>query len=94
MAAAIPLLLVAGFAVLSFQTSSMVMLQLLAPDEMRGRAVAASSMITLGLIPAGALVVGTIAAAVGLSDAYVAVGALVLVLVAGVGSRNATLRAT
>lgn len=91
-AAAIPLLLVAGFSVLSFQTSSMVMLQLLAPDEMRGRAVAASSMITLGFIPAGALVVGTIAAATTLSTAYLAVGAFVLVLVTAVGMRNAALR--
>jgi predicted MFS family arabinose efflux permease len=91
-AAAIPLLALAGFAVLSFQTSSMVMLQTLSPDAMRGRAVAVSSMITLGLIPAGSLIVGTLAAAISLSRAYVVVGVAVLAITAGVAAANRALR--
>jgi len=50
-----------GLGTQSFVGSSNVLVQTLAPDEMRGRVVSVYSMITLGLVPGGALVIGTIA---------------------------------
>jgi hypothetical protein len=49
-------------------------------------------MITLGLIPAGSLIVGTLAAAISLSRAYVVVGVAVLAITAGVAAANRALR--
>jgi MFS family permease len=69
-----------GLAVLSFAGSSNVLLQMLSPDDMRGRAISVFSMIILGLVPAGSLVLGSLAAAIGLGDAIVAGGVAALVL--------------
>jgi MFS family permease len=50
-----------GLGTQSFIGSSNILIQTLAPDGMRGRAISVYSMIALGLVPGGALVIGTIA---------------------------------
>jgi MFS family permease len=65
MTATVPLaavaLLFVGIGAQSFSGSSNILIQTLAPDEMRGRIVSVYSMIQLGLVPGGALVIGSIA---------------------------------
>jgi len=65
-----------GLGTQSFIGSSNVLVQTLAPDEMRGRVVSVYSMILLGLVPGGALVIGTIARFVDLRLVFVGAGAL------------------
>jgi MFS family permease len=50
-----------GLGTQSFIGSSNVLVQMLAPDEMRGRVISVYSMIALGLVPGGALLIGTLA---------------------------------
>lgn len=56
--------------------SSNVLVQTLAPDDMRGRAVSVYSMILLGLVPGGALVIGTLATRIDLQTVFVGAGIL------------------
>ncbi len=69
-----------GLAVLSFTGSSNVMLQMLSPDDMRGRAISVFSMVILGLVPAGSLLIGGIGSITGLSHAITGAGAVALVI--------------
>jgi MFS family permease len=73
--AAIVLLFV-GLGTQSFIGSSNVLVQTLAPDDMRGRIVSVYSMILLGLVPGGALVMGSIARFVDLRLVFIGAGAL------------------
>ena len=74
-------LAVVGFATLSFIGSSNILLQTLAPDEMRGRAISIYSMILLGLVPLGSLLLGLLATLRELRWTFVA-GGLISVLCA------------
>jgi MFS family permease len=73
-------LLFVGLGTQSFIGSSNVLVQTLAPDEMRGRVVSVYSMILLGLVPGGALVIGTIARFVDLRLVFVGSGLLCTLL--------------
>ena len=64
----------AGFCTLMFVGSSNILIQTLAPDEMRGRAVSAFSMIVLGIVPLGTLSIGSLASMVGLREALMISG--------------------
>jgi MFS family permease len=79
--AALIVLVVLGMAVLSFQTLSTVMLQMLSPMEMRGRVVGVNAMLGLGFTPAGSMVMGGMAAAIGLPTAFLAGGAFTVAIV-------------
>jgi MFS family permease len=68
-------LAITGLATLSFIGSSNVFIQTLAPDDMRGRAISVYSMILLGLVPAGSLVIGALANAFDLRVALAIGGA-------------------
>ena len=82
-----------GLAVLSFAGSSNVLLQTLSPDDMRGRAISVFSMIILGLVPAGSLVLGSLASVLGLPETLQGSGVLAAVIAVLVWSGNAALRA-
>ncbi|MBD5606497.1 MAG: MFS transporter [Candidatus Eremiobacteraeota bacterium] len=90
---AVGVLAVLGLSVLSFVGSSNVMLQTLSPEDMRGRAISVFSMIILGLIPAGSLLLGTFATVVGLQTSLICGGALALACAAFVWFSNPELRA-
>lgn len=68
-----------GLATLSFIGSSNILLQTLSPDEMRGRAVSVYSMILLGLVPLGSLIVGSIATVFELRWTFVLMGIVAVV---------------
>jgi len=67
---AVPLLVVVGFASITFITTGNTTVQLAAPPEYRGRVTALWSTAFLGSTPIGSLIIGTI----GNVDARVAVG--------------------
>jgi MFS family permease len=81
-----------GMAVLSFAGSSNVMLQMLSPDDMRGRAISVFSMIMLGVVPAGSLLLGSIASLVGLPNALIAGGVVSLAFATWIYASDAQLR--
>ncbi len=92
-AVALVVLAVIGCAVLSFAGSSNVMLQSLSPDDMRGRNIAVFSMIILGLVPGGSLLLGALATLVGLEWSLVAGGATALAIAIAIWAANPELRA-
>lgn len=65
-----------GLGTQSYIGSSNVLVQTLAPDDMRGRVVSVYSMILLGLVPGGALVIGTIARFTDLRSVFIGAGLL------------------
>ncbi|MGP6159916.1 MAG: MFS transporter [Vulcanimicrobiaceae bacterium] len=91
-AVALAVLVVMGLAVLSFAGSSNVLLQTLSPGEMRGRAISVFSMVILGLVPTGSLLLGSLASVVGLSHAVVGGGAASLALAVWIYAGNRELR--
>jgi len=90
---AVAVLVVIGCAVLSFAGSSNVMLQSLSPDDMRGRAISVFSMIILGLVPGGSLLLGLFATFVGLEASLVTGGTVALVMALVIWLTNPELRA-
>jgi sugar phosphate permease len=63
-----------GLGTQSFIGSSNVLVQTLAPDEMRGRVISVYSMIALGLVPGGALLIGTLARFSDLRQVFIVAG--------------------
>jgi predicted MFS family arabinose efflux permease len=61
---------------MSFTSSTNVMNQLLTPDEMRGRMMSLFTIIMQGGVPAGTLILGAMASAIGMSATYVVGGAI------------------
>lgn len=78
---AIPVLFIIGLGTLAFLGASNILIQTLSPDEVRGRAISVYTMIALGVVPGGSLVVGSIASIVGLHIAFAFAGALCLLVV-------------
>ncbi len=78
MAPALATLLGLGIANLAFTGAANYLLQTLAPNEVRGRAVSVYSMILLGLVPCGALVLGAFASISNLSLAFLVAGIVAL----------------
>jgi MFS family permease len=72
-------LVVVGLATMSFIGSSNILLQTLAPDDMRGRAISVYSMIILGLVPLGSLIVGALATWLELRWTFILGGAISVV---------------
>jgi MFS family permease len=72
-------LVVVGLATMSFIGSSNILLQTLAPDDMRGRAISVYSMILLGLVPLGSLITGALATWLELRWTFVLGGAISVV---------------
>lgn len=91
-AIAIAVLVLIAMAVLSFAGSSNVMIQMLSPDDMRGRAISVFSMIMLGGVPAGSLLLGSVASLIGLSYAMIGGGALSLVIAISIYASDPQLR--
>ncbi len=71
---ALGVLVLMGAATLTFMGSSNILFQTLAPDDMRGRVISVYSMIVLGLVPGGTLLLGSLASLSNLPDAFIAGG--------------------
>lgn len=73
---ALPILFLTGIGTMSLLGATNTLIQMLAPDELRGRALSVYTMIAIGVVPAGSLVDGAIAAAIGLHRMFFLSGAL------------------
>jgi MFS family permease len=71
---AVVILLVVGLGMQVFIGSSNVMVQTLSPEAMRGRAIGIYSMILMGMVPGGALLIGSLATVVDLRIVFVGAG--------------------
>jgi MFS family permease len=85
-------LLLMGFGTMSYTSSTNVIIQTEAPDEMRGRALSLYSMIILGFVPLGGLVLGALASAIGLPPAYAVGGGVGIAAVVLVWAREPAVR--
>ena len=73
---ALPVLFVIGTATLTFLGASNTLIQTLSPDDVRGRAISVYTMVALGIVPGGALIVGSIASIIGLHLAFLIAGGI------------------
>jgi MFS family permease len=71
MTIALGVLVIMGFATMMFLGSSNILLQTLAPDDLRGRVISVYSMIVLGFVPGGTLLLGSIASLLSLREALI-----------------------
>jgi MFS family permease len=67
-----------GVATMSFIGSSNILLQTLSPDDMRGRALSVYSMVLLGFVPFGSLLIGSLATLLELRWTFVLGGVVAL----------------
>ena len=81
---AAPLLFVTGYFGIMLMASCNTSMQLRAPDALRGRVMSLYTWMTGGVFPIGALLVGSISQAWGVSAAFLLNGTLGLVALAGV----------
>ena len=77
----LPVLFVIGTATMTFLGTSNTLIQTLSPDHVRGRAISVYSMIALGVVPGGALIVGAVGSLLGLHSAFRIVGGLTAAIV-------------
>jgi MFS family permease len=87
-------LTVTGLATLSFIGSSNILLQTLSPDDMRGRAISVYSMILLGFVPLGSLLIGSLATLLTLRWTFVVGGGVSLLFALWVGLTQPQVRET
>jgi MFS family permease len=71
---ALPVLAVIGLGTMALLGATNTLIQMLSPDDVRGRALSVYTMIAIGVVPAGSLVDGAIAAVVGLHAMFVFAG--------------------
>lgn len=76
LALTLPVLFLIGIGTMTLLGATNTLIQMLSPDEVRGRALAVYTMIAIGVVPAGSLVDGAIAALIGLHEMFVLSGAL------------------
>lgn len=80
LALALPVLFVIGVGTLASMGATNTLIQVLSPDEVRGRALSIYTMIAIGVVPLGALVDGAIASVLGLRPTFAIAGAACTVL--------------
>ena len=71
----LPVLFIIGTATLTFLGASNTLIQTLSPDDVRGRAISVYTMVALGLVPGGALIIGALGSLINLHAAFLLVGA-------------------
>jgi MFS family permease len=77
---ALPVLFVIGVGTLASLGATNTVIQVLSPDDVRGRALAVYTMIAIGVVPLGSLVDGAIAAVIGLRPTFAIAGVVCTVL--------------
>jgi MFS family permease len=73
---AVPLLFAIGVGTLASMGATNTLIQVLSPDDVRGRALSIYTMIAIGVVPLGALVNGAIASNLGLRPTFAIAGAI------------------
>ena len=80
----LPVLFAIGVGTLAYLGASNTMIQTLAPDAVRGRAISVYTMIAIGVVPGGSLIVGSVAAVIGLHTAFVLAGGICVLAILAV----------
>lgn len=88
----VPVFFAIGFGTLAFLGASNTLVQTLSPDDVRGRAVSVYTMIAVGVVPGGSLVLGGIAAVIGLHLTFAIAGGLSLLVVLAAFAFNPVIR--
>jgi predicted MFS family arabinose efflux permease len=83
MIVALPLMLILGWSVISMAATTNTLIQMLVPDELRGRVLSIYTTVFAGSTPIGGLIVGSIAGLLGVGAAL-AFGGVVSLATAGV----------
>jgi MFS family permease len=84
LAVALPLLFAIGVGTLASMGATNTLIQMLSPEDVRGRALSIYTMIAIGVVPLGALLVGGVAAVIGLRPTFALAGALCVALFLGI----------
>ncbi|MEO6834637.1 MAG: MFS transporter, partial [Candidatus Tumulicola sp.] len=85
LALTLPVLFLIGLGTMALLGATNTLIQMLSPDEVRGRALAVYTMIAIGVVPAGSLVDGAIAAVIGLHEMFVLAGTLCILTFLAIG---------
>ncbi|MBV8148463.1 MAG: MFS transporter [Candidatus Eremiobacteraeota bacterium] len=80
LALALPLLFATGVGTMALLGATNTLIQTLAPDDVRGRALAVYTMIAIGVVPGGSLLDGAIAAVAGVHAMFAIAGGLCAVV--------------
>jgi MFS family permease len=70
----LPVLLLIGTATMAFLGASNTLIQMLSPDDVRGRAISVYTMVALGVVPGGALIAGAVGSVIGLHPTFLILG--------------------
>jgi predicted MFS family arabinose efflux permease len=73
---ALPVLFAVGVGTLAMMGATNTLIQILSPDDVRGRALSVYTMIVIGVVPLGSLVDGAIASAIGLRPTFALAGTI------------------
>ncbi len=73
---ALPVLFTVGVGTMAMMGATNTLIQVLSPDDVRGRALSIYTMIAIGVVPLGAFVDGAIASAIGLRPTFALAGAI------------------
>jgi MFS family permease len=65
-----------GLGTMALMGATNTLIQVLSPENVRGRALSVYTMIAIGVVPAGSLVDGAIASVIGLRETFVLAGAV------------------
>jgi MFS family permease len=91
-ALSLPVFFLIGLGTLAFLGASNTLVQTLSPDDVRGRAMSVYTMIAVGIVPGGSLVLGAIAAVVGLHLTFAIAGSISVLTVLAVYILNPIIR--
>ena len=73
---ALGVLFAIGIGTMAMMGATNTLIQMLSPDEVRGRALSVYTMIAIGIVPLGSLVDGAIGAVAGLRETFAFAGAV------------------
>ena len=88
----LPVLFIIGTATMTFLGASNTLIQTLSPDDVRGRAISVYTMVALGLVPGGALIVGALGSWLGLHMSFLIVGAVCAIVTIWLWATRGVLR--
>jgi MFS family permease len=78
----LPVLFVVGVGTMALLGATNTLIQVLSPDEVRGRAISVYTMIAIGVVPLGSLVDGAIASAINLHATFILAGSICAIIFA------------
>ena len=93
LATALGVLFAIGVGTLASLGATNTLIQMLSPDEVRGRALSIYTMIAIGVVPLGALVDGAVASAIGLRETFALAGAICTALLIAIWFLRPAVRA-